>query len=67
VFAIFDGNEKPTDSQRAIWHDKASSQGLVCVICGRPPALERRPAFYDTGLCEACAGELDSEASTDGG
>jgi hypothetical protein len=29
------------------------------------PALERRPAFYDTGLCRLCDGELSEEASVE--
>ena len=58
-------NDEYTDAHRAIWHNKASSQGLVCVICGRVPALERREAFYDTGLCRFCAGELDEETAAE--
>lgn len=47
-----------TAAYRAIWHAKAIGQGLVCVICGRVPRLERRPEFFDTGLCAACDTEL---------
>lgn len=51
-------NEDPTDGHRAAWHAMASSQGLVCVLCGRVPRLERRPDFFDTGLCRDCDAEL---------
>jgi hypothetical protein len=47
-----------TDAHRAMWHALASSQGLVCLICGRVPRLERRPDFYDTGLCRDCAPDV---------
>lgn len=50
-----------TEAQRAGWRDQAVRQGLVCVVCGQTPMLERRHAFYDTGLCASCAGELDEE------
>ena len=54
-----------TDTHRALWRAKAMSQGIVCVVCGRVPRLERRPAFFDTGLCRACASELDVEQPND--
>jgi hypothetical protein len=47
-----------TPAQQALWHAKAASQGLVCLICGRVPTLEHRHAFYDTGLCTSCASEI---------
>ncbi len=43
---------------RTAWRLKAKIQGLVCLVCGKIPALERRPEFYDTGLCRGCADEL---------
>lgn len=44
--------------QRAAWRTRAAAQGLVCFVCGEIPDLERRGEFYDTGLCGACASEL---------
>lgn len=37
----------------------ASAQGMVCLVCRDVPALEQRGEFYDTGLCAACAEELN--------
>lgn len=48
-----------TEIHRALWHVKASSQGLVCLVCRRVPCLERRAAFFDTGLCMVCDADLD--------
>jgi hypothetical protein len=47
--------------RRAAWRAKAAAQGLVCLVCGEIPALERREHFYDTGLCGACAHDLALE------
>jgi hypothetical protein len=47
--------------KRAAWRTRAAAQGLVCLVCGEIPALERRAAFYDTGLCGACAHEIHLE------
>ena len=40
------------------WRRMASMQGLLCVTCLEAPALEHRPAFYDTGLCETCSAAI---------
>lgn len=48
-----------TEEQRKAWRRAARGQGLVCLLCGEPPALHRRHEFYDSGLCRACAAELD--------
>ena len=52
---------------REQWRRLAVMQGLLCVSCREAPSLERRHAFYDTGLCETCAtlmgGEGDPGAS----
>jgi hypothetical protein len=42
------------------WEKKALAQGAVCLVCHEPPKLERRPEFYDSGLCAACAREIAS-------
>jgi RNA polymerase-binding transcription factor DksA len=55
-----------TEAQRAGWQAQAARQGLVCVVCGQTPKLERRHAFYDTGLCADCAGELAAESRPEG-
>ena len=47
--------------KRIAWRIMAKSQGLVCLICGKVPAWERRPEFYDTGLCRGCAEELSDD------
>ena len=47
-----------TEEQRIAWRQVAQGQGLVCLICHEPPALHKRDAFYDSGLCRACAAEL---------
>jgi hypothetical protein len=48
-----------TEDQRIAWRQVAKAQGLVCFICYEPPALHKRDAFYDSGLCRACAAELE--------
>lgn len=55
-----------TESERKAWRDRAAAQGLVCVVCGEIPKLERRPEFYDTGLCRSCATDLDAGAAQAG-
>lgn len=52
-----------TEQQRDAWTRVAKAQGLVCFICCEPPALHRRHEFYDSGLCRACAAELDPTAA----
>jgi hypothetical protein len=52
-----------TDEQKAAWKTIADAQGIVCVICLNAPALQRRDAFYDTGLCRHCAAELEAESA----
>ena len=47
-----------TEEHQIAWRQVATSQGLFCMACNEPPALSHRDAFYDTGLCERCAGEL---------
>jgi hypothetical protein len=49
---------------RIAWKLKATSQGLVCLICGKVPMLERREVFYDTGLCRVCAGEDEPDTTS---
>jgi hypothetical protein len=44
---------------QAAWRSRAAAQGLVCFVCGAIPAIEDRDQFYDTGLCGACARELN--------
>jgi hypothetical protein len=61
MLAGADDNPTPTNTQQRAWQLKAASQGLVCLVCGRVPALERRPLFYDTGLCRDCAEEQELE------
>jgi hypothetical protein len=51
-----------TEDQKTSWKTVANAQGIVCVVCLEPPALQRRGAFYDTGLCRYCAAELEVEA-----
>jgi hypothetical protein len=51
----------PSDAVSKAWLIVARQQGIVCVVCGSPPALERRAEFYDTGLCRSCAAQIDAE------
>jgi len=43
------------------WRRSAQIQGLVCLVCGEPPELQHRDAFFDSGLCVACAAELAAD------
>ncbi|HWA61280.1 MAG TPA: hypothetical protein VG939_07890 [Caulobacteraceae bacterium] len=52
--------EPGVDAENQAWKTIAISQGLVCLVCGEPPALKRRDVFYDSGLCRRCAAELDA-------
>ena len=57
-----DNLESGVEETRIAWRIKAQAQGLVCMICGRIPRLERRELFYDTGICQACE-EVSASAS----
>lgn len=50
-----------SEEARLVWRRSARIQGLVCLICGEPPELQHRGVFFDSGLCVACAAELESE------
>jgi hypothetical protein len=58
-------NTRPEELELAAardqWRRLAVMQGMLCIGCSEIPALEHRHAFYDTGLCEACAAGM-SEA-----
>jgi hypothetical protein len=51
-----------SEADAAAWAMIAKQQGLVCMVCGTPPALQRRQEFYDSGLCRACAAEIEAES-----
>ena len=51
----------PSEAAAQAWKSTARAQGLVCMICGDPPALAKRHEFYDSGLCRACAGVIDAD------
>lgn len=53
-----------SEVEMSAWTLTARLQGIVCVICGKPPALHRRAEFYDTGLCRACAAEIEAGSTT---
>ncbi len=54
-----------TTSVQDAWKATAYAQGLLCMICCKPPHFEDRSRFYDTGVCESCEQEMsaDSRAS----
>jgi hypothetical protein len=62
-----DYDHKDTSAHEAeglTWNLVAKLQGIVCMICGKPPALHRRAEFYDTGLCRGCAAEIEAGSPT---
>jgi hypothetical protein len=51
-----------SEADAAAWAMIAKQQGLVCMVCGKPPALQRREEFYDSGLCRSCAAEIEADS-----
>lgn len=47
---------------RLAWKRKAEAQGIVCLLCKNVPRLERRAAFFGTGLCARCSDEMEQPA-----
>ncbi|MEW6596296.1 MAG: hypothetical protein AB1429_02255 [Pseudomonadota bacterium] len=46
------------DLTLATWKSQVKAQGLVCLVCGEAPELADRNAFFDTGVCAACAWDM---------
>lgn len=55
--------DRDVQIKRAAWKVVAAAQGMVCLVCRDVPAFERRGEFYDTGLCAACAEEVNGGES----
>lgn len=45
----------------ATWKSQVKAQGLVCLVCGEAPELADRDAFFDTGVCAACARDMTAK------